>query len=319
MNTERYGWDQIPDAISELRQTVFIQEQQVPPELEWDDTDRIAIHYLVRDDAGHPLATARLYPEEDGAGGIGRMAVSRDQRHQGLGTALLRQMMHDAFSEYDYFVLSAQERAVDFYRRLGFYVVSDSYMDAGIPHRGMRCTAPGLLLDQEPETGSPFLLGSDTTSWQIKGETDQLQLVRALADQATRRFWLYDTTLSHGLYDDHFLTEALSRLARRSRHSDVRFLIHDDYPLVKKRHRLVQLMRRLPSRISLGLVNTTYPHGDRPCVIVDDSGVLIRHDFEHIEGFANFSAPRRVRPFGEDFERAWDYSRESVELRQLPL
>jgi len=52
MNTERYGWDQIPDAISELRQTVFIQEQQVPPELEWDDTDRIAIHYLVRDDAG---------------------------------------------------------------------------------------------------------------------------------------------------------------------------------------------------------------------------------------------------------------------------
>ncbi|TDT39417.1 putative GNAT family N-acyltransferase [Halospina denitrificans] len=319
MNTERYGWDQLPDAITQLRQTVFTQEQQVPPELEWDETDRIATHYLVRDDSGTPLATARLYPEEDGAGGIGRMAVSREQRTLGVGTVLLREMMHDAFSEYDYLVLSAQEGAVDFYRRLGFYVVSDTYMDAGIPHRAMRCTAPGLLLDQEPETRCPFLLASDTTSWQIKGETDQLQLVRALADQATRRFWLYDTTLSHGLYDDHFLTEALSRLARRSRHSDIRFLIHDDYPLVKRRHRLVQLMRRLPSRISLGLVNTTYPHGDRPCVIADDSGVLIRHDFDHIEGFANFSAPRRVRPFGEDFARAWDYSRESIELRQLPF
>lgn len=319
MNIERYGWEQLPEAITQLRKTVFTQEQQVPPELEWDDTDQIATHYLVSDDRGEPLATARLYPAEDSAGGIGRMAVSQAQRHQGLGTALVRQIMHDAFSDYDYLVLSAQEGAVDFYRRLGFYVVSDSYMDAGIPHRTMRCTAPGLLLGQTPETRCPFLMASDTTSWLISGESDHLQLVRALADQATRRFWIYDKTLSHALYDDHFLTEALSRLARRSRHSDVRFLIHDDYPLVKKRHRLVQLMQRLPSRIALGLVNTSYPHGDRPCVIVDDSGVLIRHDFDHIEGFANFSAPRRVKPFGEDYERAWDYRRESIELRQLPL
>ena len=319
MKTECYGWDQLPDAIAGLRQSVFTQEQQVPAELEWDETDRIATHYLVRDDSGHPVATARLYPDEDGAGGIGRMAVSREQRARGAGTALLRQIMYDAFNDYDYLVLSAQEGAVDFYRRLGFYVVTDSYMEAGIPHRGMRCTAPGLLLGQELETRCPFLLASDTTSWLITGESDHLQLLRALADQATRRFWIYDTTLSHGLYDDHFLTEALSRLARRSRHSDIRFLIHDDYPLVKRRHRLVQLMRRLPSRISLGLVNTSYPYGDRPCVLVDDSGVVIRHDFDNIEGFANFSAPRRVRPFGEDFERAWEYSRESIELRQLPL
>lgn len=319
MKIERHAWDALPDAITELRQAVFIQEQQVPPELEWDDTDPIASHYLARDDSGKPLAAARLYPDQDGAGGIGRMAVDPDHRQQGVGTALLRRMMRDAFGEYDYLVLSAQEGAVDFYRRLGFYVVSAGYMDAGIPHRAMRCTAPGLLLDQEPETRCPFLLASDTTSWQVTGETDQIQLLRALADQATRRFWLYDSTLSHSLYDDQFLAEALSRLARRSRHSDIRFLIHDDYPLVKKRHRLVQLMQRLPSRISLGLVNTSYPHGDRPCLLVDDSGVLVRHDFDHVEGFGNFSAPRRVRPFSEDFERAWDYSRESIELRQLPL
>ena len=319
MKIERYDWEQLPSAIAQLRQTVFIREQAVPEELEWDETDQIASHYLVRDDGGAPIATARLYPAEDDAGGIGRMAVSRDQRGHGVGTALLRRIMSDAFNDYDYLVLSAQEGAVDFYRRLGFYVVTDSYMDAGIPHRGMRCTAPGPLLEQEPDTRCPFLLASDTTSWLIKAEMDHLQLLRGLADQATRRFWIYDTTLSHSLYDDHFLTEALSRLARRSRHSDIRFLIHDDYPLVKRRHRLVQLMRRLPSRIALGLVNTSYPHGDRPCVLVDDSGVVIRHDFDHIEGFANFSAPRRVRPLGEDFERAWDYARESMELRQLRL
>jgi len=319
MKIESYSWEHLPEAVVQLRRTVFTREQQVPESLEWDDTDPIAVHYLVLDDAGTPLATARLYPEEDDAGGIGRMAVSSDHRMQGTGTALLRRMMNDALAEYDYLTLSAQEGAVDFYQRLGFQVVSEAYMDAGIPHRTMRCMAPSLVLSRTPETRTPLLMASDTTSWQITAEYEHLQLIRTLADQCTRRFWIHDTTLSHKLYDDHFLCEALSRLGRRSRHSDIRFLIHDDSPLVRQRHRLVQLLRRLPSRISLKLVNTSYPHGDRPCVIADDSGILVRHDFDSPGGFVNFCAPRRVRPFEEEFERAWEYGGESIELRQLRL
>ena len=319
MKTESYSWEQLPRAVAELRRTVFTHEQQIPESLEWDDTDRIAVHYLARDDEGNPVATARLYPGEEGAGRVGRMAVASEKRMQGTGTALMRAILNDAVTEYDYLTLSAQEGAVDFYRQLGFHVVSESYMEAGIPHRSMRCMAPALLVSRTPDTRRPFLLAADTTSWRITADHEQLQLLRSLSDQATRRFWLYDNTLSHTLYDDHFLTQALSRLGRRSRRSDIRFLIHDDSPLVRRRHRLVQLMRRLPSRINLKLVNTSYPHGDRPSVLVDDSGVLIRHDFASLDGFANFRAPGRVRRFEEEFEQAWNYGSESIELRQLPL
>ncbi|MYL26875.1 MULTISPECIES: GNAT family N-acetyltransferase [Halomonadaceae] len=319
MRIEAHPAGQLPEAAIALRRQVFTAEQQVPEELEWDDTDASAVHYLVHDDTGEPIATARLYEAQTGWGAIGRMAVAASARGQDVGTRLLTRMLQDGLATWSRFTLGAQETAVDFYRRLGFYVVSDRYMDAGIPHRRMNCTAPSLVTQQEAETRCPFLLASDTTSWQLGANGDQLEALLAMAEQATRRLWIHDSTLSHALYDDSELEQAVSQLARRSRHSDIRFLIHDDSPLVKRRHSLVELMRRLPSRMGLRLVNTSYPHPSRPVILVDDSGVISRHDFNAAEGFANASAPRRVRPFAEEFERAWEYGRSSVELRDLPL
>ncbi|MEQ6885123.1 GNAT family N-acetyltransferase [Salicola sp. Rm-C-2C1-2] len=319
MRIQAHPAGSLPEAAISLRRRVFTAEQQVPEELEWDDVDASAVHYLVHDDDDEPIATARLYETAAGWGGIGRMAVSARARSEGVGTRLLSRMLEDGLTSWNRFTLSAQEPAVDFYRRLGFYVVSDRYMDAGIPHRRMNCTAPSLVTQQQAETRCPFLLASDTTSWQLSANGDQLEALLAMAEQATRRLWIYDTTLSHTLYDDSTLQQAVSQLARRSRHSDIRFLIHDDTPLVKRRHSLVQLMRRLPSRTALRLVNTSYSHGTRPVILVDDSGVISRHDFDSAEGFANASAPRRLRPFVQEFERAWEYGFSSLELRELPL
>lgn len=319
MKIQAHPAGSLPEDAITLRRRVFTAEQQVPEELEWDDTDASAVHYLVHDDEDEPIATARLYEAATDWGGIGRMAVSASARGAGVGTRLLTRMLDDGLTRWNRFTLSAQEAAVDFYRRLGFYVVSDRYMDAGIPHRRMNCTAPSLVTRQQAETRCPLLLACDTTSWQLSANGDQLEALIAMAEQATRRLWIYDTTLSHALYDDSVLQQAVSHLARRSRHSDIRFLIHDDTPLVKRRHSLVQLMRRLPSCMTLRLVNPSYSHGSRPVIVVDDSGVISRHDFNSAEGFANASAPRRVRPFAEEFERTWEYGRSSVELRELPL
>lgn len=319
MRIEAHPPGHLPEAAIALRRRVFTEEQKVPEELEWDETDAGAVHYLVHDDQGEPIATARLYEADTGCGGIGRMAVAASARGQDVGTQLLARMLEDGLQHYDRFTLSAQEAAVDFYRRLGFYVVSERYMDAGIPHRRMNCTAPSLVVRQQAETRCPFLLASDTTSWQLSAEGDQLEALRAMTEQATRRLWIYDDTLSHARYDDTVLEQAVSHLARRSRHSDIRFLIHDDAPLVRRRHALVALMRRLPSRMALRLVNPGYPYPERPMVMVDDSGAISRHDFDTPEGFANASAARRVLPFAEAFERAWEYGRGSLELRELPL
>ncbi len=319
MKISTHNWDAIPQAITELRRTVFIDEQAVPEAMEWDETDAIATHYLVETPEAGAVATARLYPTGTGAGGIGRMAVAANHRHGGIGSSLLRRMMTDAMPAYDYLELSAQEQALSFYNRFGFYSVSGSHMEAGIPHQLMRCTALTPVLEQTAETPSPTRLGTDTTSWHIQSDGDHMGLLRAMSDQALRRLWIYDVELSHELYDDPFLVDAVSHLARRSRFSEIRFLIHDDTSLVKSRHRLIELMRRLPTHMSLRLVNTDYPHELSPFILADDSGVIFRHQPGSIEGFANFNAGRRVRPLAETFERMWEYGRESVELRSLPL
>jgi hypothetical protein len=137
--------------------------------------------------------------------------------------------------------------------------------------------------------------------------------------QARQRVWLYDRFLEYDLYDRARLRELLSALARQHRLSEVRILIHDDKPLVKRRHRLVELMRRLPSHVSIRIINDKIPSEDRPFLLADRDGVICRHDFDKPAGFAHFADGGRVRLLEEAFQRMWDAGRNSVELRQLPL
>jgi hypothetical protein len=141
----------------------------------------------------------------------------------------------------------------------------------------------------------------------------------SVAGQAGQRLWLYDRALHHDLYDRMRLREILSALARRHRLADIRLLIHDDKPLVKRRHQLVELMRRLPSKIELRLANPNYPNAEEPFLIADREGLVYRHRFDSPKGFAKLSDPGRVKRLQEEFQRMWDGARSSREMRQLPL
>lgn len=314
-----HSWEKAPQSLRALREQVFIREQKVPPALEWDDKDPQCEHFLLCDEQGMALACARLYPLNSRGAAIGRMAVVSEHRHQGLGIALLRHIMGHAAERFDYLQLSAQEQAMGFYRRAGFFVTSSAYQDAGIRHFDMTCSAPLQALFQSPETSSPMTLGRDTTTWPLTTGSDMTALLRTLAWQCRRRIWLYDDQLDPGRYDDALLAQRLSVLARDSHRADIRLMIHDDRPLVRRPHRLIQLMHRLPSRIQLRLVNKAYPSGDCPFVVGDDHGLLYRHEFGSHQGFASLSAPTRVKPLEEAFERQWQVARRSLELRQLPL
>ncbi|MDY6815019.1 MAG: GNAT family N-acetyltransferase [Pseudomonadota bacterium] len=315
----KYSWQLAPGHIREIRQRVFIEEQRVPPELEWDDTDEIADHFLAVLPDNTPVGVARLFSSLDETGHIGRMAILPGHRGQGIGQALLRRLLAEAAGQYDEVRLSAQEHAIPFYQRSGFHVCSDVYDDAGIPHCDMRCLAPELAAAALEERDHPLLLEADRQSWLFDTEAPMLALMDSLAGQAGQRIWLYDRLLEHDLYDRFRFRELISALARRHRLSEVRLLIHDDKPLVKRRHRLVELMRRLPSRIELKLVNGDYPVEDQPFMLIDREGVLYRHDFYKPDGFCNFSDSGRVKLLSQAFQRMWDAGRSSLELRQLPL
>ena len=119
-----------------IRMEVFVFEQNVPAEEEWDAFDRTSQHFFARAD-GKPVATARLR-DLDGVAKIERMAVRKDYRGKGVGDALLEKVMEVARAKgFQKALISAQSYAVPFYEKLGFKVTSEEYTEAGIPHHAM--------------------------------------------------------------------------------------------------------------------------------------------------------------------------------------
>ena len=146
------GW-----ALRVIREEVFIHEQHVPVELEWDELDANCIHILAMDSAGNPVGTARLLLR----GVIGRMAVLASKlpkavpgerarrngdalaelkgwRRKGVGSALVLRLLEEARKRHmQQIALNAQTYAMGFYARFGFRTVGDEFIDAGIPHMRM--------------------------------------------------------------------------------------------------------------------------------------------------------------------------------------
>ncbi|WP_172152320.1 MULTISPECIES: GNAT family N-acetyltransferase [Pseudomonas] len=126
-------WQKDNAELRRIRETVFIAEQAVPPELEWDAEDVEALHFLAYE-GDYPIGTARLLPD----GHIGRVSVLKDWRGLKVGDALLRAVIAEAEKRgLQQQMLSAQVQATPFYERLGFAIVSGEYLDAGIPHVDM--------------------------------------------------------------------------------------------------------------------------------------------------------------------------------------
>lgn len=128
------SWAELGETASEIRRVVFIEEQQVPLEEEWDGRDDTCRHFLaLRGDTA--LGTARLLPD----GHIGRVAVRREARGLGIGVALMQAAIASARRlGHAQVELAAQTHALAFYENLGFTAFGEVFMEAGIPHRNMR-------------------------------------------------------------------------------------------------------------------------------------------------------------------------------------
>ena len=130
----RATWPADQAALRELRERVFVQEQGVPLELEWDGLDAEAIHLLAEDADGRPVGTARVLA----SGQIGRMAVLAELRGRGIGASLLVAALEAArLAGLPRPWLNAQTSAQSFYEKAGFRPQGEIFMEAGIPHRKM--------------------------------------------------------------------------------------------------------------------------------------------------------------------------------------
>jgi len=137
---ETRPWSAARDAAYAIRYAVFIEEQGIPAELEIDDYDPIAEHVLALVD-DQCVATARIYLDEQdpGKAKIGRMAVLKDFRGQGIGTALLGEAIRAGMMQgASVFELHAQQSAAAFYAKLQFKPDGAIFDEVGIPHQRMR-------------------------------------------------------------------------------------------------------------------------------------------------------------------------------------
>jgi predicted GNAT family N-acyltransferase len=131
---ELMPWERARAEASRIRFAVFVVEQGVPLEIEIDEHDAECVHALAFDD-GAAVGTGRLLPD----GHLGRMAVLREFRGRGVGSAILAKLIEAAAQRGDREVLlSAQVHALDFYRAHGFSAEGEVYQDAGIAHQTMR-------------------------------------------------------------------------------------------------------------------------------------------------------------------------------------
>ncbi len=126
---------EIQDAFS-VRRTVFIDEQNVPEEEEIDQYEEDAVHFVSYQE-GAPVAAGR-FRVVDGIGKVERICVLKDARKTGSGKAIMLEIEAYALKNgLHKLKLNAQTHAIPFYANLGYEVVSEEFLDAGIPHKTM--------------------------------------------------------------------------------------------------------------------------------------------------------------------------------------
>lgn len=294
-------WNSDRDTLRALREQVFIIEQQVPRDIEWDGRDEDALHVLGSLD-GVPIACGRLLPE----GKIGRMAVLAQHRGHGYGAAVLQALVDAASGQgLSEVYLHAQQHAAEFYRRAGFAPEGEPFTEAGIDHIAMRRHLQSAL-------GKVYTTG-------IAYPHPFAEWATALAAQASREICILSPDLDHRVFDDRDLVDALSALARRSRQSRVRILVSNYRPMIQRGHRLLALARRLPSSILLQQLDEHPDWKGETLVIKDRSGVLYKPADADKAAFCEPDSRARTERHLELFNELWRHSAPHIEFRSVPL
>jgi predicted GNAT family N-acyltransferase len=308
-------WAQAAEALSAVRRRVFVEEQGVPPELEWDARDAEAIHLLARAEAdGSPIGTARLLSP----GQIGRMAVLPPWRGRGVGTALLIEALRIArVNGYETPWLNAQVQVVPFYAKLGFSPEGDVFDEARIPHQRMVLTDPdqAVLVDLRRRR-----LGRDGGLLRTRNPRLVEAAVEVLATQATRSLTILTPDLEPRLYDRLPVLATIRRLATElPGQLSVRILLIDAEPVVRRGHRIIELSQALTSGVQIRAVPEAFIDRCDFFVVADAQGYCQRRRAAPDIALIDFAGIATARRLLRAFEAIWEQGEIHQELRRLYL
>jgi predicted GNAT family N-acyltransferase len=294
-------WDEHSAPLSAIRRDVFIDEQNVPEDMEWDGEDRFAQHWLALADH-QAVGTVRLLRN----GHVGRMAVLQPWRHRGVGSALLKAVIAEAFAQnLRELFQHAQTHALDFYARHGFVAEGPEFMDAGIPHRTMR------LAIRTHRT-----LGQDAGRFAVTSPND---VALDLANQAQRHLRIFSSALDPAIYDRAEMADALSRLVRNYRAADIRILIVDSSRLAQTSHALVSLAKRLSSAIRIRRLDMPDGSLAENYLVADGCGLLCQSLRDPDLAWADYNNRPLANDYAQQFDELWNHAHDDPNLRNLHL
>jgi len=325
----------LPD-LRHVRETVFVHEQNVPLELEWDDLDPLCRHVLARDAEGRAIGTGRLVPpllevqgltarQSAGADSaeasadmhrtrpvdkgqdsplsttarIGRMAVLAHWRGRGVGDALLLALVDQARRlGWREVSLHAQVSALGFYARHGFLPYGARFVEAGIDHQSMR-----RVLDKP----NP-----------VETRDAAVTALLSVIAGARRSLLVYSRELDPGLLDT---PEALAALRRFATHGgEARLLLQDPATPQRALSPLIGLAQRLPSAFAFRAVEEPGDRAYPSAFVVNDRGGWYFRTLGHrFDGETELDGEARARQLRSAFEPMWERARACTEFRALGI
>lgn len=313
---QRVSWKDAEDELRLLREFVFINEQKVPPELEWDGEDEAAVHVIARDEKNRPIGTARMLAD----GHIGRMAVLRAWRKRGVGSEMLTALITIARArQLPRVKLDAQTQAIEFYIKHDFSVQGETFMDAGIPHQHMTRSLPPMDVHININDLDNQVLGETRGYIDLKGVEDNKQSVIHMAKQGRRSLDLFTPNLDPRVFDNDEFIDAVKNIALDNPRSRVNILILNPHAVVSRGHRIVELARRISSHVFIHRADDEDTDRVDTFMVVDNVGIMRRAHNDRFEGLVEFNNPAEARLLSKEFAEMWERSQPEPELRRLHL
>lgn len=302
------------DDLRTLREAVFMVEQNIPKEVEFDGIDPDCHHFIARDNQHQAIATGRLAPDHK----IGRMAVLATWRGKGVGEALLLALIDKARKlGWTEVTLNAQTSVSGFYEKFGFAKAGDIVMEANIPHQAMELQLETVSKSSRP---SPKPRDALVEIAEFTTLEESLPALLRLIGKARRQIRIYSPDLEHVLYGRAEIVEALKQFAINSSGGNVLIIVQDTLAVRSQPHPLLDLAQRLPSiflfRTPVEADDLQYPSA---YIINDRDGYLFRQQNSHYRGVWSPTLPARNRQLAEEFERVWQRCRPCTEFRALGL
>lgn len=162
-------------------------------------------------------------------------------------------------------------------------------------------------------------IGETAEPLALESSADHAAAVLVLATQATRSIQIFSHQLDRRVYDQKPFIEALTQLVLRSPQCKVLILVRNTQDMISHGHRVIEAMRRVPSRMQLRKVHEDYLNAAEEFMIADETGLVLRRIATRYEGSVNFNARKAARERLKFFNEVWRPSEPDPKLKHLSI